>query len=67
MLELRKAAGLSRERLAAKAGVSTSTVARLELRDQAPGLDLLAAIAEALDTTVPALLTTETTDNKAIA
>lgn len=38
--------GLSRERLAAKANVSVSTIARLELSDRIPSLRILATICE---------------------
>lgn len=52
----REAAGVSRERLANDAGVSVSTLARLELRDQAPGLTALDRIAAGLQTTTSDLL-----------
>lgn len=47
---------LSRERLAANAGVSTSTIVRIERDGHCPKVDNLRAIAAALDLTLNDLL-----------
>lgn len=64
--KLRDDQGLSREKLAAKADTSTSTVIRIELRDHQPGVDTLMRIADALGVTISELLAdVETTEAKA--
>ncbi len=55
--ELREEREWSRPRLAEESGVSIATINRLELYDIVPGLDLVAQLAEAFDTTAGALLT----------
>lgn len=50
--ELRLAASLTREQLAAKAGVSFSTIVRAEAGDKKPQIDNAVKIAEALDVRV---------------
>lgn len=54
--ELRRGQKLSRERLAAAANVSSSTIDRLELEDRVPKLGLLRRIATALDVPLSALV-----------
>jgi transcriptional regulator with XRE-family HTH domain len=54
--EARNGAGLSQEATAAKAGVSTATVARLERGEHTPQVATLEAIATALGTTASKLL-----------
>lgn len=56
VMELRKERGLSRERLAAAANTSSSTIDRLELHGQVPKLRILTAIAAALDVPVTRLI-----------
>ncbi len=53
---LRTASGLSREQLAVTAGKSMSAVIAYEQGREAPGVNAAAALAEALGTTVDALL-----------
>jgi transcriptional regulator with XRE-family HTH domain len=52
----REAAGLTREELAREAQVSTSTVARLELRDRLPNALALARIAARVGVPISSLL-----------
>lgn len=52
----RESAGLTREQLALRAGVSTSTIARLELADRLPKAHGLGRIAAVLDVPVASLL-----------
>lgn len=52
----REAVGLTRERLAVAADTSVATLVRLENLGQAPGLELLERIAQALETTTSELL-----------
>lgn len=47
--QARRETGISREGLAYKAGVSVSTISRLELNDQIPRLRVLAAICELIN------------------
>ncbi len=47
--ELRQAAGLSQEQLAAKAGLHRTYISQLERELKSPTLDVLAALAEAMD------------------
>ncbi|WP_214926408.1 helix-turn-helix transcriptional regulator [Rhodococcus qingshengii] len=51
----REELGMTREQLAAKASVSISTIARLELSDQLPGTRNLYSIAAALEVSADAL------------
>jgi transcriptional regulator with XRE-family HTH domain len=53
---LREAAGLSREVLAVRAGISSATVARAELGHHQPSLNSLEGIAAVLGVSVAALL-----------
>lgn len=53
---LREDRGLTREQLAARSGVSTSTVARLELGTGLPGTAAILQIASALNVNVAELL-----------
>lgn len=55
----REAANLSREVLAVRAGVSSSTVARIELGGYLPRLGTLSRIAEVLNISVSDLLSIE--------
>lgn len=52
----RQRTGLSRERLAVEAGVSTSTIARLETRERLPNIAALVRIAERVNVHVADLL-----------
>lgn len=52
---LREARGLSRERLAAAAGISSRTIARAELREARPQPVVVAAMGAALGVAVEAL------------
>jgi transcriptional regulator with XRE-family HTH domain len=54
--QARKAAELSREKLAAEAGVSTSTIVRLERQEQLPNVAALVRIAARLSVPVTDLL-----------
>lgn len=54
--EARGNSGLSREKLAAEVGVSTSTIIRLERDDQLPNVAALVRIAARLDVPVIDLL-----------
>lgn len=54
--ERREELGLTRERLAVAADVSTSTVARLELDDKLPSVSKLASIALVLGMTIDELV-----------
>lgn len=53
----RTALRLSREQLAVAAGISSSSVARMELGTHTPNLDTLGAVARVLGCTVADLLT----------
>lgn len=55
----REDAGLSREKLAYETGVSTSTLARLELRNRLPNALALARIAARVGVSVADLLPSE--------
>lgn len=57
--ELRISRGMTQAELARAAKVTTSYVGRLEGHGAAPGIDLVARLAEALGTTVHELLPTE--------
>lgn len=52
---LREARGVSRERLAAVAGISSRTIARAELREAEPQQVVIAALAAALGVSIEAL------------
>jgi transcriptional regulator with XRE-family HTH domain len=54
--ELRQAAGLSQEQLAAKAGLHRTYISQLERGIKSPTLDVLAALAEAMDMSLKAFL-----------
>lgn len=54
--EARQAAGMSRERLAAAAAVSVSTIVRLENYDQLPNAESLARIAKSIGVSLDDLL-----------
>lgn len=54
--DLRNAKGISAEQLAVRAGISSSTLGRLERADIVPNLRILESIAAELETTAPALL-----------
>lgn len=54
--ELRKAAGLTLEALADRVGIHFTTVAKIESGDRAPSLRMAETLAEALGTTVGAML-----------
>lgn len=53
---LRVAAGLSQEELAAKVGVSRSSVARIEAGQAMPSIPTAVHLADALNTTLEALV-----------
>lgn len=53
---MRQEQHLSRERLAVRAGCSTSTLARLERHDSVPSLPILIRVADELGTTASDLL-----------
>lgn len=57
--DLREAGGISRERLAAEAGVSLSTISRLELQNSIPNGLVLVRIARVLGVTVEDLVPDE--------
>lgn len=57
ILELRRAAGMSQEALAAAVGVSRQALGKWEADQSLPGLDNLLALAEALHTSCDELLT----------
>ncbi len=57
--ELRHSQGLTQAELAREAQITTSYVGRLEAGGAAPGIDLIARLAEALHTTVNDLLPSE--------
>ena len=63
--ELRQSKGLSRERLAVAADVSSSTIERLELEGRIPKLNLLRRIARALDVSVHELIPDDAPDEPA--
>jgi len=54
--ETRKSAGLSQERLAEKAGLSTVFISRIERGVESPSVDSLVKIARALDITAHDLI-----------
>jgi transcriptional regulator with XRE-family HTH domain len=54
--EQRQAAGLSQEQLAAKAGLHRTYISQLERGIKSPTLDVLAALAVALDMSLKAFL-----------
>lgn len=59
---LRAAMDISRYRLAKMVGVHTIQISRIEEAEHAPGVGLLARIAEALGTTADALMATADQD-----
>lgn len=61
----REALGRSREQLAFRIGVSTSTVTRLENQDRVPSVATLKRIADELGMTIDALLTPQSTPSSA--
>ncbi len=59
MRERRKALGLTQEQLADKSGLSPNYIAKLELEKRAPSLNVLIALADALEISVSELLSDE--------
>lgn len=56
LLQLRQARGISQERLAELAGIHRNYIGRLERAQQSPSLDLICALAAALNVKPAALL-----------
>lgn len=55
--ELRERLGLSQERLAERAGLHVTYISGIERGRRNPGLNILASLAKALRTSLPALVT----------
>ena len=57
MREARKAVGMSQESLAGKCGITRNNIGTIERGEQSPRLETMTAIANALEVTLPELLT----------